>query len=98
MNWFSLATIGLTLTLALPALAFADSLPPGVYLQGVYDGDWWDHAAGGVHRGALYAAHLDTSLAIDAERLFGLPITRVYFRSFSERGASIARRVGSARG
>ena len=83
--------------LALPVAA-APTLPAGVVVQGVYDGDWWDNAAGGNRRGAVYAAHLDTSLAADADTLFGWHGTRFYFRSFADNGASIGRRVGSAQG
>lgn len=90
--------IGIALGLMLTPAVAADLLPTGLSAQGVYDGDWWDNAAGGIRRGAVYAAHLDTSLSIDAERLFGLPTTRFYFRSFSDNGASIGRRVGSAQG
>ncbi len=83
---------------ATTGLAGDVAMPTGLVAQGVYDGDIWDNAAGGQHRGAVYAAHLDTSLAADADALWGWTGTRFYFRSFADSGASIARRVGSAQG
>lgn len=98
VRWQIEGAISVALGLMLTPAAGADCLPAGLSAQGVYDGDWWDNAAGGIRRGAVYAAHLDTSLSIDAERLFGLPTTRFYFRSFADNGASIGRRVGRAQG
>lgn len=76
----------------------APDVPDGVVLQGVYDGDIWRNAHGGRARGTVYTAHLDTSLALDAEKLWGWEGTRFYLRSFADNGASIARRAGSAMG
>ena len=70
----------------------------GAVLQAVYDGDVWSNLDGGRRTGTDYAAHLDLSLAVDADKLWHWTGDQFYFRAFADSGTAFSRRTGDIHG
>ena len=98
MKWQRLTGILVAVWFPCAALSAESGLLKALQLQVVYDGDVWANIDGGRDTGSIYVAHLDLSLAADAESLWNWPATRLYFRGFADSGASISNRVGDIHG
>ncbi len=78
--------------LALAILATAIAMPAlaeSPYAWGVtYTGEWWRNQDGGLDTGTRYLDNLDVTLAIDAERAFGLPGVEFFLYGLYNNGQS----------